>query len=194
MPRWEPNAAGRLQEAALTLFEQQGYAGTTAAEIAARAGLSERTFFNHFATKHEVIFGATAELLLRTITRSIVAAPAEASPLDAVMHGLQTAAGNVLDGYQALSARRRQIIDATPELRERDEGKRAGLIDAIATALRERGVDADAAFLTAGAGAVILQAADSRWTRPENDTPLSDLLADTLTSLRGIVEAATALH
>ncbi|GAB3281944.1 TetR family transcriptional regulator [Kineosporia babensis] len=178
----------------MTLFEQQGYAGTTAAEIAARAGLSERTFFNHFATKHEVIFGATAELLLRTITRSIVAAPAEASPLDAVMHGLQTAAGNVLDGYQALSARRRQIIDATPELRERDEGKRAGLIDAIATALRERGVDADAAFLTAGAGAVILQAADSRWTRPENDTPLSDLLADTLTSLRGIVEAATALH
>ena len=39
--RWEPDGRGRLQEAALALFAQRGFDQTTAAEIAARAGLTE---------------------------------------------------------------------------------------------------------------------------------------------------------
>ena len=63
MVRWEPNAAGRLREAALDLYVDKGYEQTTVAEIAERAGLTARTFFRHFPDKREVLF-AGSELLL----------------------------------------------------------------------------------------------------------------------------------
>ena len=56
MGRWEPDARGRLAKAAMTLYADQGFDQTTVAEIAARAGLTERTFFRHFADKREVLF------------------------------------------------------------------------------------------------------------------------------------------
>ena len=48
MGRWEPNARGRLEQAALELYGERGFDQTTVAEIAARAGLTERTFFRHW--------------------------------------------------------------------------------------------------------------------------------------------------
>ena len=56
LARWEPNAKERLQQAAFALFEERGYADVTIAEIAERAGLTKRTFFNHFVDKREVLF------------------------------------------------------------------------------------------------------------------------------------------
>src|SRR5690242_18302090 len=56
MSRWKPDARGRLEKAALELYNHQGFDATTVAEIAARAGLSERTFYRHFADKREVLF------------------------------------------------------------------------------------------------------------------------------------------
>ncbi len=47
----------RLQEAALEFYQDGGYDRTTAAEIAAKAGVTGRTFFRHFADKREVLFG-----------------------------------------------------------------------------------------------------------------------------------------
>ena len=38
------------QQAALELFRERGYDRTAAAEIASRAGVTERTFFRHFPT------------------------------------------------------------------------------------------------------------------------------------------------
>ena len=55
MGRWEPNARDRLQRAALELYSEHGFDQTTVAEIAQRAGLTERTFFRHFADKREVV-------------------------------------------------------------------------------------------------------------------------------------------
>src|SRR5437588_11012479 len=91
MGRWEPNAAGRLREAALELFEHRGFEQTTAAEIAARAGLTERTFFRHFADKREVLFGG-AGLLEERILAGVIGAPPAAGPLEAMSHGLDSAA------------------------------------------------------------------------------------------------------
>lgn len=51
---------GQLERAALELFIGRGFEETTVAEIARRAGLTERTFFRHFADKREVLFGAVA--------------------------------------------------------------------------------------------------------------------------------------
>jgi AcrR family transcriptional regulator len=62
MGRWEPDARGRLREAAMELYSKRGFEQTTVAEIAARAGLTERTFFRHFADKREVLFWGAAAL------------------------------------------------------------------------------------------------------------------------------------
>jgi AcrR family transcriptional regulator len=187
MPRWEPNAAGRLQGAAIDLFSEVGFEQTTVARIAERAGLTERTFFNHFTTKRDVLFGATSELQKQVVTREIRACPAEVPPLEAMVHGLRTAADELLEELRVPSARRREIIDATPELREREESKRAALTAAVAGALRERGLDADTALLTAGAGVLAQQVAEQRWVRPDEERPLRDLITDALAALRAAV-------
>jgi hypothetical protein len=49
MSRWEPNARGRLEQAALDLYQERGFEQTMVTEIAERAGLTERTFFRYFA-------------------------------------------------------------------------------------------------------------------------------------------------
>src|SRR3954454_22317553 len=90
MARWEPDAAGRLREAALQLYVDRGYEQTTVAEIADRAGVTPRTFFRHFADKREVLF-AGSELLEEAMVSALEAAPPGPS-LDAVAAGLDAAA------------------------------------------------------------------------------------------------------
>src|SRR6478735_12019057 len=95
MGRWEPNARGRLEQAALELYVERGFEQTTVADIAARAGLTERTFFRHFADKREVLFsgaGALQELLVSTVA----AAPDSMAPIDAVAAAIE-AAGALLE-------------------------------------------------------------------------------------------------
>src|SRR3954447_4881860 len=92
MGRWEADSRGRLERAALALYGERGFENTTVAEIASRAGLTERTFFRHFADKREVLFwGAAAlqELLVSTVAD----APAGTGPIDAVGRALEAAAG-----------------------------------------------------------------------------------------------------
>jgi AcrR family transcriptional regulator len=51
-----------IHEAAVELFEAQGVKATTVEEIAARAGVSSRTFFRHFATKEQAALPAQRRL------------------------------------------------------------------------------------------------------------------------------------
>src|ERR1700686_2348473 len=88
MGRWEPGARGRLEQAAMELYSERGFEQTTVAEIAERAGLTERTFFRYFADKREVLFngaGALQELLVSAVAE----APSSLAPIDAVAVGLQ---------------------------------------------------------------------------------------------------------
>src|SRR5690242_21635033 len=94
MARWEPNARGRLEQAAMELYAERGFDQTTVAEIAARAGLTERTFFRHFADKREVLFYGT-EMLRDLLVRAVADVPATATAMDAVSVAFE-AAGAVL--------------------------------------------------------------------------------------------------
>ncbi len=185
MPRWEPDGVGRLQAAAFELFAEQGFERTTVAEIARRAGLTRRTFFNHFADKREVLFGLGSEFQ-QEIVREIAARTDTLPPLDAVVRALQAASDAMFEGHRAAVTRRHEIIDANPELQERELSKRAALTEAIAAALRARGVDPETALLTAGAGMLVQQTATQRWMQPAEGRPLRELLSDALGSLRAI--------
>src|ERR1700678_3863149 len=97
MGRWQPDSRGRLQEAALALYSERGFDQTTAAQIAERAGLTERTLFRHFADKREVLFGGSA-LLKERIVAGVAEAPVSDGPLDAVARGRDAAAARLREG------------------------------------------------------------------------------------------------
>lgn len=161
MGRWEPNARGRLERAALDLYGEHGFDRTTVAEIARRAGLTERTFFRHFADKREVLFAGSA-LLQDLLTGAVADAPATAMPLDATAGALE-AVGALFEGRHDHARRRQAVIDANAELRERELIKLATLAAALADALRRRGVPDPAAALTAEAGIAVFKVAFERW-------------------------------
>ena len=81
MGRWEPNARGRLEQAALELYVERGFEQTTVAEIAERAGLTERTFFRHFADKREVLFAGSG-VLQELLVTAVADAPDSAAPIE----------------------------------------------------------------------------------------------------------------
>src|SRR5579871_7010214 len=118
MGRWEPDAGGRLARAAMELFGEHGYDQTTVAEIAERAGLTERTFFRHFADKREVLF-AGGEALTDLLVRAVSGAPDSATPMEAAAAGLD-AIGALLQERHDFARKRSRIIAATPELQERE--------------------------------------------------------------------------
>jgi AcrR family transcriptional regulator len=184
MSRWEPNARGRLEQAALELYIERGFEQTTVAEIAKRAGLTERTFFRHFADKREVLFwgqSALQELLVSTVA----SAPDSAAPIDAVAAALETA--GVLLQERRESARQRQaVITANAELRERELIKLASLASAIADALRRRGVSDLAASLTAEAGIAVFKIAFERWTNETSQPDLPRLIRESLGELKAV--------
>src|SRR5215471_12032847 len=86
--RWGPDPRGRLANAAMDLYARRGYDETTVAQIAERAGLTERTFFRHFKDKREVLF-AGSELLERAIASGVAGAPQSASPIEAAAAGVE---------------------------------------------------------------------------------------------------------
>ena len=186
MPRWEPDGPERLEAAAFELFDRQGFERTTVAEIAQAAGLTQRTFFNHFADKREVLFGLSAEFQRRIIDE--IATSEDTVPaLDAVVHALQAAADAMFEGRHAAVTRRRRIVEANPELRERELSKWATLTEAIAGALHGRGHDEETALVAASAGMLVQQTAIRRWTEPAETRPLRELLSDALESLRATI-------
>jgi AcrR family transcriptional regulator len=184
MVRWEPNARGRLEQAAMQLYVERGFEQTTVAEIARLAGLTERTFFRHFADKREVLFwGAPA--LQELVASTVASAPESAAPIEAVAVALE-AAGAALQERREFARQRQTIISANPELRERELIKLATLASAIAGALRQRGVSDPAASLAAEAGIAAFRVAFERWINAPNQRDLPQLIRDALDQLTAV--------
>jgi AcrR family transcriptional regulator len=160
--RWEPNARDRLTRAAMELFVERGYARTTVEDIAERAGLTERTFFRHFADKREVLFSGSSQLE-DVIVEAVAGAPAATAPFEVVMSALEATERFFAEERRAWSRERQALIVANVELRERELIKLATLAAAIAECLRRRGVAEPAASLTAEAGIAIFKIGFERW-------------------------------
>ncbi|ORA20154.1 TetR family transcriptional regulator [Mycobacterium arosiense] len=191
MGRWEPNARGRLEQAALDLYSHRGFDQTTVAEIAQRAGLTERTFYRHFADKREVLFGGE-EALRDLFVQAVVSAPDHAAPLDAVAAGLKVF-GILSDGRPREQPRQRQgVIAANTALQERELIKLAKLASSMAEALRQRGVAEPAASLAAEAGVSVLKIAFDRWVADINERTLAQLIDECLGELKALAAGLTS--
>ena len=185
MGRWEPDARGRLAKAAMALYAEQGFEQTTVAEIAARAGLTERTFFRHFADKREVLFYGM-EILRELLARAIAEAPASATPLGAVRGALE-AAGAMLQENPDRVRLRDAIVSANPDLQERELIKLAALAAALAGALRDRGVPEPVASLAAETGIAVFKVAFARWISDHGLPDLPGILRESMADLRDVV-------
>ncbi|MEV7687789.1 TetR family transcriptional regulator [Streptomyces bungoensis] len=184
MSRWQPNARERLAKAALELYGERGFEQTTVAEIAGRAGLTERTFFRHYADKREVLFAGARELE-ELFVRAVAGAPASAAPIDALASGLEAAA-EAFAGRHAFARRRQAVITANAELQERELIKLASLAAALAAALRDRGVGEPAASLTAEAGVAVFKIGFERWIGADEEREMAQLLRESLAELRAV--------
>jgi AcrR family transcriptional regulator len=188
MARWEPNARERLVRAALDLFTEQGYDGTTVNEIAERAGgLTKTTFFRHFPDKREVLFAAGQEIHSQLMTDAIAAAPDSATPLQAVAAALDAVSATFTDDRREFSARLRAVIADNSELRERAGIKRAALAEAMTDALHKRGVPDPAASLAAELGARAFYQAFDIWSVSAGQETLADVARQTLDELRAAI-------
>jgi AcrR family transcriptional regulator len=184
--RWQPDARARLERAAIELFTEQGFAATTVPEITARAGLTTRTFFRHFADKREVLFGGPEIPALAT--QLIAAAPPSLDPVTMIFGGLQTVAEDRFEERRQDLRERRAIIQSDRGLRERDARKRADLSEAIRTGFAGRGVPANTAALLGDITVTLLYVALDEWLDTDDDRTLFEVIFEML----GVLQATMA--
>jgi AcrR family transcriptional regulator len=161
VPRNKEEIRKRLQWAALELFRKRGYEETTAAEIAAKAGVTERTFFRHFPDKREVLFDGEAAFC-EALTTAVRDAPEGLSPWDTLFFAFNSVKQMFVENRPFTEPRQR-VIASSPALEERATAKTRWLIAAVASALCERGLTAPQASLAAQIGMAILSHGVAAW-------------------------------
>jgi AcrR family transcriptional regulator len=176
-------------QAAFALYSERGFEQTTVAEIAKRAGLTERTFFRHFEDKREVLF-AGADALKELLVSTVANAPDSATPIDAAAAGLQAAGAFIQEGGE-LGRQRQAIIAASAELQERELIKLASLAAALAETLRQRGVKEPAASLVAETGIAVFKISFERWVNQTDQQDLPQLIRESLLELKAITASHT---
>ena len=169
----------------MQLYQEQGFDQTTVAEIAARAGLTERTFFRHFADKREVLFYGT-EMARDLLARAVADAPASAAPMDAVGAALEAFGAMIAENAERARLRD-AVISANAELRERELIKLAAFAATVADALRERGVPDPAASLAAETGLAVFKVAFARWIREPSQQDLPQVVRASMDEVRGVL-------
>ena len=188
MPRDGGPARLRLRQAALDLYDQHGYDQVTTAEIAARAGVTERTFYRHFADKREVVFDGENDLR-DILVAGVADAPSDLAPLPTLLWSFRSAAA-LLEGNRRQSEPLRRIVSVTPALRERAHTKSAILTDALAAALHDRGTPEPMASLAARIGMAAFNHIATTWFRhPEKG--LDELLHEAFANIHTLAEPLT---
>ena len=115
-----------IQEAALRLFREQGYAQTTIEQIAEAAEVSPSTFFRYFPTKEDIVLHDALDPLFFA---AFAEQPAELSPVQALRASLRAVAERLTPQELATERERQALIMAVPDLRAR-------MLDGFATTMR----------------------------------------------------------
>lgn len=181
MARWSPDGADRLQQAALELFAEQSFHDVTVAAIATKAGLTERTFFRHFATKEDVLF-TDGPVILEGILDAIRTAPKDASPRR-LMEEVGDRLGQLFEHDRGYHRVRTQAIEASPALHERDLLKQSGWADAVAAELEARQLPKERAIVLAVTCTTVFRSVYRTWSTDDRPEALAKRLRSTLTFL-----------
>lgn len=178
-----------ILDAAISLFERNGYDNTTVEEIAAEANVSPRTFFRYFDTKLETIM-ESSDAEVDDIQQMVRDRPADEKPLEAVRQVAQQklVAEVVREGSNL--AREMRVIMATPSLEasahEHIREHEASLVPAVAERL---GVTTDAVVphLIAAVATTTMWKVFQMWVAeggdPDRLSPLLDEAFAVLTDL-----------
>lgn len=127
-PRGTPSAWERrrrrigaeIERAALRLFAARGFDAVTVNDIAAAAGMSERTFFRYFATKEDVVLALPRRVLTKECTAA-AARPASESPLTALRNAMLGVDPLIEEEGEAI-LRWAQVLARTPDMLARVSG------------------------------------------------------------------------
>jgi AcrR family transcriptional regulator len=122
--------------AALELVEERGFAAVTTEEIATRAGVSARTFFNYFPSKEAAVIGTTAEEL-ESYAEQLEEVTDGETPLESLRRIL---AGMLAPASvdRELRAKRRRILLGEPSLAPALVGNNIRIENALTAALERR--------------------------------------------------------
>ena len=142
-----------IREAAMQLFEEQGYASTTVEQIAEAAEVSPSTFFRYFPSKEDVILTDDYDPLF---VEAIRGQPPEVATIDAMINGMRSVIQGLSPEEWGLESRRQRLFSAVPELRARAMQQTLEALDLLAGVLAERaGKPADDLTSRVIAGAII---------------------------------------
>ena len=180
MSRWEEGTSARLSEAALELFASQGFDATTVEQIAAKAGVTARTFFRHFTDKEEVLFSGDAameEFLVDAVTDAL----ARMQPRAAVIAGVRALAA----GFEADRSEhqlRVEVLEQNARLRGRQLVKQERWCASLVDVLEEHGADPLEARVAVGRAALVFSISYDAWSHGEQGAlmALMDLCDDHL--------------
>ena len=160
--RWEPGTRERLERAALELFVEQGFAETTVPQITARAGLTTRTFFRHYADKREVFFAGEDEVLA-SVAGHLATADLSDGALPRLLADLPGVALALFGDRREELRLRRGLVASDEGLVERELRKRAALTATVRRGLLDHGVAREEAALAAGITTALMHTAVQAW-------------------------------
>jgi AcrR family transcriptional regulator len=149
-------ARRQIADTALRLFLAQGFDKVTVAQVAAAAGVAEKTVFNYFPTKAHLVFDEDPAVLDGLVT-AVSERPAGQSALAAVRGFLSVQADRMGDEHpaEARAAFRRMVADS-PTLQAHQRQMAARYERVLAGLLAEQtGVPAGAAEPFAAAVALV---------------------------------------
>jgi AcrR family transcriptional regulator len=133
-----------LHDAAMSLFSDQGFDGTTVEEIAAACEMSPRTFFRYFPTKEDVLFG-DFEQRSTALVETLAAQPVDLTPLAAIHAAMRAIALTYGEERDVLVARA-TIVQGSPGLRAYKVEHQRGWDEALVAGLNRRSRTAEDAL------------------------------------------------
>ncbi|MGW5238245.1 TetR family transcriptional regulator [Monashia sp. NPDC004114] len=122
--------------AALDLVEEKGFSAVTTEEIASRAGVSPRTFFNYFPSKEAAVIGTTAEQL-EAYAAALETPVAGETPV-ATLRRILAAMLAPESFDRELRAKRRRVLLGEPSLAPALVGNNIRIENALTAALERR--------------------------------------------------------
>lgn len=168
----------KMEQAAIELYDERRSLKMTGAEIAARAGTTERTFYRHFPDKLDAFFGDETRLRAQ-VADAVEASPPGVSPLTAALSGLAGLA-TLFDANRGTIHRRAAIVAAHPELRARETARTTPWITVLREALRRRGAPPGDIDLVAPLALILWRVAYERWVEDPDRLPLQQRLGEVI--------------